>query len=360
MGQFDAYHQAMAGWNPDPNFWAGVQYTVPTYSGGNPGTPTPTPTPAPSNPQPSGPSAADIQAMIDAAVKAEAERQANIRRQNAFDEAAAMFRDWGIDTDGSLMNTVRDWIWQDKSNDYILMEFRKTDAYNKRFTGMADLIKRGQFMNEAEYIVQERSYRNLMAQWELPKGFYDSYDDFGRFIANGVSVKELDDRIQSAKTILDEDTAPEYRQALRELGAGDGDLLAYVIDGDKAQSMIQKKLRTAAFAGAARRGGFDSIETSEFDRYANNLGAEYNNIDGQELAALQARLGVAGQTAARDEFLSSLENDGSFERADILDAEFLGDADKMLASQRRGAREKNRFSGSSGVGRNALGQRRNI
>lgn len=345
------------GIDPNSDFWQGTAATAdPNYTF----SPTTSTAPASAGQGATGPSAADVQAMIDAALAAQKEAEDNRRRQNAFDEAQAMFRDWGVDVDGSLMNTLRDWIWQDKSNDYIMVEFRKTDAYNKRFTGMADLIKRGQFMNEAQYIEQERAYRNTMKQWELPEGFYDSYDDFGRFIANGVSVKELDDRIQSAKTILDEDTDPTYRQALRDLGAGDGDLLAYVIDGDKAQSSIQKKLRTAAFTGAARKGGFDSIAANDFDRYAATLGAEYDNITGQELAALQGRLGMAGQTADRDSFLSSIEGDDSFQKADILDAEFLGDADKMLASQKRGQRERNRFSGSSGVGRNALGQRRSI
>ena len=312
-------------------------------------------------PTPSGPTAAEIQAMIEEAARKAREEEANRRRTNVFDEAKALFRDWGVDVDGSFTNQLRDWVWQDWSNDRILMEFRKTDTYNKRFTGMKDLIARGQFMNEAEYIVQERSYRNLMAQWELPEGFYDSYDDFGRFIANGVSVKELDDRIQTAKTILDEDADPAYRQALREMGAGDGDLLAYVIDGDRAQNAIQKKLRAAAFTGAARvNNAFNDLTASEFDKYADTLGAEYDNITGQELAELQRRVGVTGQLAERDAFLSSLEGDTDFQQADLLDAEFLGDTDKMLASQRRGEREKGRFQGVSGVGRNALGQRRSI
>ncbi len=291
----------------------------------------------------------------------QARQEAERRRNNVFDEAKAMMSGWGIDINGSFTNQLRDWVWKDYSNDRILMEFRKSDTYNNRFTGMADLVKRGQFMNEAQYIELERAFKNTMTQWELPEGFYDSYDDFGRFIANGVSVAELDERIQSAKTILDEDADPEYAQALRDLGAGDGDLLAYVIDGDKAQNSIQKKLRAAAFTGSARvQNAFNQLGADSFGKYADALGAEYNDITGEELANLNRRVGMSGDIAERDSFLSSLEGDTEFQQADILDAEFLGDTNKLMASQKRGQREKARFQGVSGVGRNALGSRRSI
>ena len=317
--------------------------------------PTHTPQPAPTGPRPL--SAAEIQALIRAEAERAAAAERERRRTNVFDEAKRLFQDWGMDMDGSFTNQLRDWVWNDWSNDRIIMEFRKTNTYNNRFTGMKRLIERGQFMNEAQYIQLERSYRNLMNQWDLPKGFYDSYDDFGDFIANGVSVAELDDRIESAKTLLDNDTDPAYRQALREMGAGDGDLLAYVIDGNKAQNLIQRKLRASAIAGAARGAGFDQGDVSwrDFEKYQGALGEEYNDINGKELVELQMRMGITGLAADRDEFLSSLEGDTTFRKSDLLDADLLGDTEKMLASQRRAERDKNRFGKKSGVGRNALG-----
>lgn len=305
-----------------------------------------------------GPSDADIQSMVDAAVAAQAEADANRRRSNAFDEMQAVLRGYGIDLDGTFTQSLREMIYADKSDDAIMLELRETQAYNRRFTGMADLIERGQFMSEAEYIVQERSYRNLMAQYDLPTGFYDSYDDFGRFIANGVSVKELDDRIITAQTILDEDAPAEYKQALQSLyGVNDGDMLAYVLDGDKAQDAIQRRLRTASFAGAAAQGGFDSLNESQASAYAASLGAEFDNMTQQERIELERRTQTAGVIADRDQFLASIEGDDSFQREDILDVEFLGDVDKGLASQRRAERERGRFTGRSGVGRGALGRR---
>tara|TARA_R110002020_G_scaffold6568_5_gene27878 strand:+ start:1901 stop:2800 length:900 start_codon:yes stop_codon:yes gene_type:complete len=296
--------------------------------------------------------------MVDAAVAAQAEADANRRRSNAFDEMQAVLRGYGIDLDGTFTQSLREMIYADKSDDAIMLELRETQAYNRRFTGMADLIERGQFMSEAEYIVQERSYRNLMAQYDLPTGFYDSYDDFGRFIANGVSVKELDDRIITAQTILDEDAPAEYKQALQSLyGVNDGDMLAYVLDGDKAQDAIQRRLRTASFAGAAAQGGFDSLNESQASAYAASLGAEFDNMTQQERIELERRTQTAGVIADRDQFLASIEGDDSFQREDILDVEFLGDVDKGLASQRRAERERGRFTGRSGVGRGALGRR---
>lgn len=296
---------------------------------------------------PSGPSAADIQRMIREEAERAAAAERERRRSNVFDEARAMLRSWGVDMDGSLTNTIRDWVWQDKSNDYILMEFRKTDAYNRRFTGMADLVGRGQFMNEAEYIAQERAYRNTMQQWDLPEGFYDSYDDFGRFIANGVSVKELDDRIQTAKAILNEDSPDEYKSALQRLyGVAEGDMLAYVIDGDKAQSLIEKRLKKVTFAGAASMGDFN-LSDAELDPYVGTLGQDWNVVDAEKRAGLEKTMKELGTVADNQARLAGIDRDEDFKRSDILDSEILADQDKKLASQRRAQRERNRFAGSS-------------
>lgn len=317
------------------NSWGPTAAPAPAPSGGGP---------PPPPPPPPGKSQEQILWEIENA-RRDAE---NLRRRtNAFDEMKSMFDSWGMDVDGSLLNTVRGWIWSDKSTDYVLVNFRKTDAYNRRFTGMRQLVARGQFMNEAEYIAQERAYRNLIAQWDLPKGFYDSYDDFGGFIGNGVSVKEVDDRIRSAKTILDEDTDQEYRDALGSIGVSTGSLIAHILDATRAQDLIVRQVKRVATLGAGNKFGFD-MEFGEGDKYAAFLGERYNTFGVDQRNQLEGIYSGLGALAENQEKLAFIDKDDEYERTDILDAELLNDTDEKMKSRARALREKARWNSSIG------------
>lgn len=275
------------------------------------------------------------------------------QRDSAYSTLTSMFKMWGIDVDGAgLASQIRSWVQQDKTDAEITMLFRQSDAYNKRFTGMADLIKRGQFMNEADYIRLESDYRNLMNGYNLPKNFYDSYDDFGRFIANGVSVKELDDRIQSAQTFLNS-TDPAYRDALtRMYGVDQGGMLAYVLDGDKAQTVLTQQFKAASIAGAGANNGFN-LSTADAEKYAGAYGTQFNTIGADQKTAIDRQMGDLGTVAKNQESLSYIDNE-AYAKTDTLDAELLNDATKKTASERRALREKARFSGSSAYGAGSL------
>lgn len=274
--------------------------------------------------------------------------QKEAQRQSAYSTLYATFKQWGIDVDGTgLAAQVHDWIWQDKTAEEVGIMIVDTKAYNDRFTGMADLIKRGQKISEADYIGLEKQYHDVMQSWNIPTTFYDDYKDYGRLIANGVSVKEVDDRVKSAKTFLDAEAPSTYKSALRELGIDDSGMLAYVLDGDRAQSIITGQMKQAAIMGAANQYGFD-LNAAEGAKYAATLGDDFNAIGADQRASLESTLSKLGVTAANDERLSYIDKE-AFQREDTLDASLLNDTSKGLASQRRALREKARFSGSSAV-----------
>lgn len=308
-------------------------------------------------PPPPDPNAALIAEMRAQALAAEQARQAEIqaRRTSAFDEMKAVLAQYGIDPDGTgLSATIRDWVWADKSVAAIKIELRNTKAYNDRFTGMADLIKKGQAISEAEYISQERSYRNVLQQWGLPTGFYDDPTDFGRFIANGVSVKELDDRVRSAKTFLDTAADSTYKTALRDLyGITEGGMLAYVLDGDKAQSALQRQFKEAAFTGAAEKFGFD-LNAGQSATYGATLGAQFDSIGADQVQSLEATLSGLGVIAENQQKLAGVDRDTAFTRTDVLEAEVLNDNAKRQAAQTRRQRETARFSGTAAFGQGSL------
>jgi hypothetical protein len=276
------------------------------------------------------------------------------QRSNAFDDMASLFSSYGIDVDGSLSGQIKSWVNDDKSASWIRAEFRKTDAYNKRFTGMATLIAKGQAISEAEYIAQERAYANTMRQWDIPKEFLDGPEDFGKLISNGVSVKELDDRIASAKTFLD--SRQEYKDAIQAAtGASEGALLAYVLDGDRAQSVLVNQFKQAAIGGAGKQYGFD-LTGQQVDQYAGTLGNQYNTIGADQLNVIQKQFGQADTMADQDQRLSGIEQD-RYLRSDALDATLMNDQGKQLASQQRAQREAARFSGSSAIKTGSLSRK---
>ncbi len=331
----------------------GVGY-VPTWE--NPAAPAPAAPPPnqppPVNQPPPGPSAEELAQRQRDAIIAEMARQEadrlNRQRTSAWETMTSTFKSFGIDVDGTgLSQQVRDWVFSDKSEAFVMVELRKTAAYNNRFTGMADLIKRGQFMNEAQYIEMERAYRNTMTQWGIPTEFYDEYKDFGRFIANGVSVAEVDDRIRSAKEFLDTETPSDYRNALSAMGISSGTLIAHLLNGDRAQSAIQREVKQAATMGAANQFGFD-LNVNEGLKYSTVLGDQFNTFGDDQRTALEKQYGELGIQASNDSRLAFIDRQDDFSKTDILDAELLNDNDKKLASQRRGEREKNRFAGKSG------------
>jgi hypothetical protein len=312
-------------------------------------------------PGPSGPSAADIQKMIDDALARERAAQLQRQRDNVFDAVSAVLAQYGIDSDGNgLSALVRQWAQEDKSADWIKINLRDTTQYKARFPAMQELIKRGQAIDEMTYIAQEKAYRAVLSANELPTGFYDGPDDYARFIANDVSVKELQDRVTSAKTFLDTNTDSAYRTALSEYyGISDGQMLAWVLDGDRAQASINRTIKAAALGGAATIAGFD-IDQSQAERFGATLGSDYDTFGVDQRNALQKSLNQLGQQASNDERLASIDQDQSFSTTDILEAGLLSDTGKQLASQQRNRREANRFGGRSAITQGSLTRNRGI
>lgn len=310
---------------------------------------------------PTGPSAADIQRMIDDALKRERDAQMQRQRDNVFDAVSSVLKQYGIDADGNgLSALVKQWAQQDKSAEWIKINLRDTSQYKARFPAMQELIQRGQAIDEMTYIAQEKSYRAVLSANDLPTGFYDGPEDYARFIANDVSVKELEDRVTSAKTFLDDRTDPAYKQALSEYyGISEGQMLAWVLDGDRAQASINRTIKSAALGGAASVAGFD-LNLDQAERFGATLGSQYDSFGADQQTTLQQTLNQLGQQATNDARLARIDQDAGFQKTDILEAGLLSDSTKQLASQARNRREANRFAGKSAITQGTLTRNRGI
>ena len=135
---------------------------------------------------------------------------------------------------------------------------REQEAYKKRFA--ANERRKALGFNELKpstYIALEKSYKDTLAANGLPRGFYDSPDDFEKLIAGDVSVSELNNRLKDAYTVV-RDASPEVKNKMAEMyGVTDGDLLAYVIDPDRARPLMapdyKRQAQAALIAESAQR-----------------------------------------------------------------------------------------------------------
>jgi hypothetical protein len=140
----------------------------------------------------------------------------------------------------------------------LVYALRQQDAYKKRFA--ANERRKALGFNEllpSTYIALEKSYKDTLAANGLPQGFYDSPDDFEKLIGGDVSVAELNNRLKDAYTVV-RDASPEVKNKMAEMyGVTDGDLLAYVIDPDRARPLMapdyKRQAQAALIAESAQR-----------------------------------------------------------------------------------------------------------
>lgn len=291
-------------------------------------------------------------------------------RTNARGYLQGLFKQFGFDDSdtNNLMGMVDEWIrtgLADSGTEPVLMKFRDTDIYKRRFAGMAELIKRGQAVSEAEYIQLESSYRNVMQNYGLPTTFYDNPADYARLIGAGLSVREVEERVVAAKQSLNPLVAQELEQYY---GVSQGTQMAYLlgltdekgvaVEAARTQEAIRTGARAAQIGAAAERAGF-SMDRDYAERLGGtSVGQTVDPFQMGTLAQLEGTFGQARRTADRETTLAGIDNE-AFDQRDALASAF-GDEQAKLASERRGKRERARFSGSSGVAGASLGQERNF
>lgn len=162
---------------------------------------------------------------------------------------------WGLGNLGT-------WAWNrllhTGSFDLVLLDMRQRPEYKQRFPAMEELRKQGHAMSEADYINYEVQAKNVMHAAGLPAWFYDKPDDFGRLLAAGKSIDEINSDLQDG--YLKVATAPpEVRQAFASYFGVEGDahLAAYFIDPAHATPKLLQQAQAAEFGGFGLEQGFN-------------------------------------------------------------------------------------------------------
>jgi hypothetical protein len=203
-------------------------------------------------------------------------------------------------------------------------------------------------LSPAEYIATERSYRQIMSAAGLPKGFYDSQDDFTKFIAADVSPTEVKQRVDlAAEAITNAD--PFYRQSLQQqYGLSTGDMIAHVLDPNAALPILQKQAQAVQFGAEAQRQGLAVNNATAMLYGASNI---------SQAEAAKGFKTIAQMLPEQQRLAAMYQPSSAADQGAALMADIFGGPNAGLAAannQRLQGQEVNAFSGSAGAGKGSL------
>jgi hypothetical protein len=293
-------------------------------------------------------SAAGVAAAA-AAAKAKAEIEAQAKRTAQQDFKAAL-TEMGL---ADLAGTVDEMIRNDLTAAQIKLELPKQPAYKLRFPGMQALRDAGQAINEATYISMERGYIQTLGAYGLDAGVFGTRSELGKYIANMVSPREFEERVNIAKTRVADNTdvVKQLKGYYPEID--DSAVVSYLLNPTKGMDIIKKQVRAAEIGAAATFAGFSDLggKGAMGTGYAESLIGATGTAD---LAALKKDFGQAKTLSRTQSRLAGIEGQ-AYNDTEAVNAAIAQEQASIMASQRRAEREtKFRFGGTSGVGSSSL------
>jgi len=228
---------------------------------------------------------------------------------SARDDAIDFLREYGLESlitnlDAALQDDPLQFQGQ-YGEQAMFRAIRDTPLYKTRFKGL-ELRKRNGYgaISEGDYLRIEKEFEQTLRANSMPKGFYDSQDDFANFIGNDVRSDELNTRLQQGYRAVME-TEPGTKEELKRLyGIGDSDIAAFLIDPTRfQQSEAVKKAEAARRANAAREQGMQLTTAQSEELVARGIGQSTAQQGFQQLAQTQELFNplMAGETAITQE-----------------------------------------------------------
>lgn len=252
----------------------------------------------------------------------------------------AQLDQWGL---SSLTDSVNSLIRQGYGSDAITLQLQQTDAYKQRFAANQQRVSKGlAALSPADYIAAENSYRQVLTQYGIPGGLYDSQSDLDTYLANDVSPSELNDRAKTAQQIwlgTDQGTKDMWQQFY---GLSDGAAIASILDPETSLPKLQS-MATAAQAGAAAK--------------ADGLQADRGRItslvdQGYSLSQLQAGFTKVGQSQGATAAMAQRFGGPAFTQADNEAANIQGNSVQLNRQQQLYDSEQALFAARSSADQN--------
>ena len=267
------------------------------------------------------------------------------QRTNWIETLKAQYEAAGL---GALGDRIVEFVKQGFDPDTIDFKIRETPEFKLRFPANEARKKAGlPVLSLDEYIAAENAYQSVFREAGFAKGFYDTKDDFTKFLENDVSPAELKQRVDIASLSVD-NADPFYVDSLQRLyGVAKADMVAYALDPERALPFITRQVQAAQFGGEAARQGLN-IDRSMAETYT-----------GMGVTQQQARQGfeqVAGVLPVAEKLSQITAGSQPVGVGEVTSAVFggAGSAQYKQQLQNLSEQEQSRFAGQAGVGRGSL------
>jgi hypothetical protein len=261
-------------------------------------------------------------------------------KRTAQQEFRAVLGDFGL---ADLADVVDGLIRDDLSVSQIRLQLPKTESYKARFPGMEALRAAGQAVNEATYISMEKGYMQTLQAYGLDTKTLGGRKQLGTYIANLVSPREFEERVNLAATRVKDnaDVISQFKTYYPEVD--NSALTAYLLNPTVGMDIIKKQVRLAEIGAAAMDVGFAtgvSLSTAE------ELRGAVGEQDYQTVRSAFAQAKVLSDQQAR---LARIEGT-NYSQNEAIQGIVGKDIQSQMASQKRAERETmTRFGGRSGV-----------
>ena len=309
--------------------------------------------------------------------------RSRVRERTAGDAVRDMFRNLGMgDAFAESLKGIIDGFYTTNvkpTDAEILSAVYSSEPYKQRFKANEVIRKRladGQgrpgdrMLTPAEYIDAENTYRTILADRDMPVGFYDSPDDFTNLISNSISASEFKSRVDTAYDALnfaDESVVT----ALRDFyNMNTSDMAAYLLDPARALPVLEG--RQAAAAGAYDMNSRTELQRMYGTASVAGMGRRQGLMPGEDLAG---EIYDAGKTKQQTEtaFSQAAEDGPNVERLgklygeamdfkDIVreDLNLAGGAGAGRKRRKFASKERAQFSKASALGKSSLRSRTDV
>lgn len=285
----------------------------------------------------------DSNSDAQAQAREEAKRVKRLEAQARWDAEKAKWDSLGIEGVGAIARQAAAEGLKPGSP-LVRQRIMESPSYMEKYGNLNNArLKAGLPALDPETIQGERqTYKTLMRRAGVPEGFYDQDSDFDQFLTNDISPDEVASRLNLANEVVGESVSPEMAEAFkRYYGIKKGDLVAYYLDPDRAEPLLQKQAQAAILGGVAKQ------EDLGVNRNLAEKMVERGIDEGQARAAAKD----SAEVAPVWDTLAGLDGQGDISRKQVFKGN-LGMADGVLQKGRAlASRERARFSGSADASR---------
>ena len=140
---------------------------------------------------------------------------------------------------------------------------RASADYKKVFPAMAELNAMGEGITEGQYLDKVAADKELLKQYNMPPGIFDTPEYLGSLMTNHVNIVELQKRLNALQdTVMSLD--PNVKKYAKDVfGLDDGHMMAWAADPKLALPIIQQQAEAVKIGGAAFAAGIAASDITQ-------------------------------------------------------------------------------------------------